>query len=163
MKKLQLAIQALKAFKTILLNSSKKAKIVFISIATIFLLYLTSFNYIPMNELTLNHNIFSGEVECDTVSGIKLSAPWIQVAVIDRRPIRVCIDCSCRNLTCKLVEFDPKGYKDFIQKEGWSYYWFRNRLSFNSGNNQEYRGINNIIRGYAFDDKKYTFLKYHQL
>jgi hypothetical protein len=70
-----------------------------------------------MSEVSLNHNIIDGTVTCDTTRGMKLSAPWILVSVIDTRPIRVCIDCSCRNITCKLVYFNPKEYKIFVQKK----------------------------------------------
>lgn len=129
-------------------------------IGILFTFYLTSFNFLNMSEVSLNYNIIDGNVTCDTVSGIKLSAPWVLVNVVDIRPIKVCVDCSCRNLTCKLIAFNPKEYKIFVQKEGWSYFWWRNRLSFNSGNKQEYRGLKNVIRGYAFDDVEYKFLIY---
>jgi hypothetical protein len=112
-----------------------------------------------MSEVSLNHNIIDGTVTCDTTRGMKLSAPWILVSVIDTRPIRVCIDCSCRNITCKLVYFNPKEYKIFVQKR-LVLLWFRNRLSFNSGNNQEYRGFENVVRGYSFDNVEYKFLIY---
>jgi hypothetical protein len=74
-----------------------------------------------MSEVSLNHNIIDGTVTCDTTR-MKLSAPWILVSVIDTRPIRVCIDCSCRNITCKLVYFNPKSIKNICTKEGWSYF-----------------------------------------
>jgi hypothetical protein len=32
-----------------------------------------------------NHNIIDGTVTCDTTRGMKLSAPWILVSVIDTR------------------------------------------------------------------------------
>lgn len=129
-------------------------------IGILFTFYLTSFNFLNMSEVSLNYNIIDGTVTCDTVTGIKLSAPWVLVSVIDTRPIKVCVDCSCRNLTCKLIAFNPNEYKTFLQKEGWSYFWWKNRLSFNSGNKQEYRGFKNVIRGYAFDNVEYNFLVY---
>ena len=129
-------------------------------IGILLIVYLSSFNFLNMTEVSLNHNIIDGTVSCDTTRGMKLTAPWILVSVVDTRPVRVCIECSCRNLTCKLVSFNPKEYKLFVQKEGWSYFWFRNRLSFNSGNKQEYRGFENVVRGYSFDNVEYKFLTY---
>lgn len=137
-----------------------KMKIVLIPLSTLLILYMLFFNIVRIHECTLNYNFFSGEVVLDTVPGIKIKSPWVLVSNIDTRPIRVCIDCSCNNVTCELVRFNPNGYKSFLEKEGWSYYWFRNRLSFNSGNNMEWRGMNNIIRGYSFDEKSYEFITY---
>lgn len=128
----------------------------------LFIFYLLFFNFLTMNQISFNHNIIDGTVQCDTVPGFKLSAPWIQVSKIDKRPVRVSIDCSCRNLTSKLVQFNPKEYESFIQKEGWGYYWLRNRISFNFGNKEEWRGFDNVLRGYAFDQEKYKFLIYYQ-
>lgn len=120
------------------------------------------FNFVTTHEVTLNHNIFDGTVVCDTLPGIKVSAPWVQVSKIDIRPVRVAVDCSCRNITYKLVSFNPKGYKDLIDKEGWGYYWLRNRISFNLGHRQESRGFENILRGYAYDDKEHDFIIYYK-
>lgn len=131
-------------------------------IGLIFTFYLLFFNFVTMNEVTLNHNMIDGTVKCDTIPGIKISAPWVQVSKIDKRPVVVSIDCSCKNLTSKLVAFNPKEYKSFIQKEGWGYYWLRNRISFNMGNKQEWRGFNNVLRGYAFDQQEYKFLIYYK-
>lgn len=129
---------------------------------TVLVFYLLFFNFVTVNEVSLNHNIIDGTVVCDTIPGFKLSAPWIQVSKIDKRPVKVSVDCSCRNITYKLVSFNPKEYKSFIQKEGWGYYWFRNRISFNLGHRQESRGFDNILRGYAFDNQDYKFIIYHQ-
>ena len=130
--------------------------------SVVFLFYLLFFNFVTMNEVTLNHNMIDGTVQCDTIPGFKLSAPWVQVSKIDKRPVVVSVDCACRNLTSKLVAFNPKEYKSFVQKEGWAYYWLRNRISFNMGNKQEWRGFDNVLRGYAFDGQKYKFLIYYQ-
>ena len=33
------------------------------------------------------------------------------------------------------------GDKDFVQREGWNYYWWRNRFSINLGHDSESRGL----------------------
>lgn len=128
-------------------------------VSPILLFYLLFVNVVKIHECSLNYNFISGKIVVDTIPGIKINSPWVLVSNIDTRPIRVCVDCSCNNISCKLVSFNPHHYQDFIEKEGWSYYWWRNRVSFNSGNNREWRGMDNIIRGYAFDNKSYKFIK----
>ena len=95
----------------------------------------------------------------DTIPGYNITAPWVQVSRIDTRPQRVCVDCDCRNLNCQLASFDPDGWEEFVRYEGFRYYWWSNRFSFNPGHKNEYRGMNDILRGYAFDGKEYPFIK----
>jgi hypothetical protein len=97
--------------KSLLIQYQSKIKTLCI-IGTL-LIYLSSFNFLNRSRYHLIIYI-DGTVTCDTTRGMKLSAPWILVSVIDTRP-RVCIDCSCRNITCKLVYFNPKEYKIFVQ------------------------------------------------
>jgi hypothetical protein len=105
----------------------------------------------------VSRNLFTGETQLDSTKGIKLSAAWVQVIKFDTRPIKVCIDCSCSNINCKLIAFNPNGWKEFIDREGFKYFWFKNRISFNLGQEKEYRGISHVLRGYAYD-KKYNFI-----
>jgi hypothetical protein len=109
--------QQLLILKSLLIQYQSKIIKTLCIIGMLLLIYLSSFNFLNMSEVSLNHNIIDGTVTCDTTRGMKLSAPWILVSVIDTRPIRVCIDCSCRNITCKLVYFNPKEYKIFVQKK----------------------------------------------
>lgn len=146
---MKILIQKLK----IVLNS-----IYLIILSILLLFYLLFFNYISVGECTINRNIFNNNIEIDTISGFKISAPWIQKSNIDTKPMRICIECDCRNKTCVLVSFNPNGYKEFIEKEGFAYYWWRNRFSFNFGHTNENRGINDILKGYCFDNEEYTFI-----
>jgi hypothetical protein len=63
-----------------------------------------------------------------------------------------------RGWSAKLVQFEPKAYQEFVATEGFRYYWWANRFSVNFGYRDEYRGIKDIFRGYAYSDKKYPFL-----
>jgi hypothetical protein len=118
------------------------------------------FHYIPKGKASLDRNLLTGEVVLNKKIGLNFSYPWIQSAGIDLRPTRYCIDCSCSNLICSLVSFDEAGLNYFIKQEGWSYYWLRNRFSFNLGHSNEWRGWYNIMRGYSFDNqKKWEFIK----
>lgn len=86
--------------------------------------------------------------------GYIFSYPIVQkVHKFDTRPIQICIegggsiDMKSRVLNCKLVSFDPKGLKTFIEWHGRGDY----------GPNE----LENILMVYAYDpsDTKYPFLK----
>lgn len=91
--------------------------------------------------------------------GVTITPPWVQILRIDIRPKKYCIECVCRNKTCRLVSFNSDGWREFIDREGFNYFWFRNRISFNS--HKTYRGIESVIRGYSLDNDKYEFIKIH--
>jgi len=59
----------------------------------------------------------------------------------------------------KLVQFDPEHWEEFVKVEGWRYYWWSNRISFNLGYREEYRGWRDVMRGYGYSAKKYPFIK----
>jgi len=115
-------------------------------------------SYTDSHHYAIERNIVSGQIVFRGPNGMRITPPWVQVVRIDIRPIRACVDCSCNNIDCRLISFNISGYLEFIEKEGFGYYWWRNRLSFNYGNKLEYRGLPNVLRGYAFDDKNYKFL-----
>jgi len=142
--------------RQILLN--KNMKYVF-TVILIFSYWLFCVHYNDSYHISISKNIITGETKCDTMGGVKITAPWVQVIKIDTRPVKICIECSCKNINCNLISFNPHGWQDFIQREGFHYYWFSNRFSFNSGNDNEYRGFKNVIRGYAFDNENYSFIK----
>ena len=132
---------------------------IFLVTSFILLSYLTCFHYTDYHTSAISRNLITGETSVDTVAGFNLTAPWVQVARIDTRPHRICITSSTRNFNCYLVEFVPSEYNELIELEGFRYYWWANRISFNFGHDEEYRGIRDIFRGYTFDDKPQPFLK----
>lgn len=124
--------------------------------------YFFCFHYVNVHEVGIRRNIISGKLSIDDKPGMYVSVPWVQVAKIDTRPQRLCVECGCKNITCKLVSFNPEGWRDFVKKEGFRYYWWSNRFSFNPSHKNEYRGIKDILRGYAFDGGHYPFLKFEK-
>ena len=86
-------------------------------------------------------------------------SPGVAVARVDTRPVRVCITSTSRGFNCRLVQFEPRAYRQFVATQGFHYYWWSNRISFNLGYNEEYRGVKDLMRGYAFSVNKYSFLK----
>jgi hypothetical protein len=137
-------------------------KYVYITTLSLSFFYFFCFHYINVHEVGIRRNIINGELSIDKTPGMYISAPWVQVAKIDTRPQRLCIECDCRNITCILVSFNPEGWREFVQKEGFRYYWWSNRFSFNSSHKNEYRGMKDILKGYAFDGYQYSFLKFEK-
>lgn len=132
-------------------------KNIFIGLLTLFLAYLFCFNYTEPTELGIARNIFTGAM-WEQDGGAHFSYPWIRVACIDTRPVRVGVQSAGHGFSQKLVQFNKEYWHEFVQVEGFRYYWWANRFSFNSGYNEEYRGMKDILRGYAYSSKKYSFI-----
>lgn len=132
---------------------------VFISIACCLVLsfYLALFHYTEPTQVGVARNWITGRLWADT-PGWNITAPWVTVSKIDTRPIRVCVTTSGRGFNCKLAQFEPSAYKEFVATEGFYYHWWANRFSFNWGYNEEYRGMKDLLRGYAYGVKKYSFV-----
>lgn len=119
-----------------------------------------SVNYLEPQERGLTWNVASGELGVQARAGWHAHPPWVLVSVVDIRPARVCITTSARAvLNCKLVRFVPEHYRTFISVQGFGFYWWANRFSFNFGYREEYRGMRDILRGYAFSSKQYPFIE----
>jgi hypothetical protein len=122
--------------------------------------YVLCFNHTRPYEAGIVWDFVSGELSIQEPNGgaFHLTAPWVRVAVIDTRPSRVCVTSATRAFNCKLVQFNWREYKEFVQVQGFHYYWLANRLSFNIGYSEEYRGVRDILRGYAFGSEQYPFI-----
>lgn len=138
---------------------NKKYKTIILSIFILFLsLYLLFFDYIDTYHKGLSYNSFNGNISLQE-PGFHFSGPWTSVSKIDIRPMRVCVSTSGKGFNCKLIQFDPVFYNDFVAVEGHKYYWLSNRFSFNFGYDEEYRGMKDILRGHAYGTKQYKFVK----
>lgn len=121
------------------------------------LFYFACLNYLEPTEVGISWNYVRGEVELQT-PGWYLTSPWVAVARVDTRPMRVCITSASRGFNCRLVQFEPSGYRQFVATQGFHYYWWANRISFNLGYSEEYRGVKDLLRGYAFGVEQYPFI-----
>jgi hypothetical protein len=124
----------------------------------IFAFYLGFINHVEPGEVGLARNLFTGQLWLQQ-PGWGITPPWVQIAVIDTKPIRVKVPTSGRGYSAKLVQFVPEAYESFIETEGFRYYWWSNRISFNLGYSEESRGIKDVLRGHAYSPKTYPFLK----
>lgn len=136
------------------------AAIAAIVMGIISLPFLFVLNYLEPHQRAITWDVFGGEMALQDHPGWHARKPWVMVTTIDIRPARVCITSSARAaLNCKLVRFVPDHYEEFIEVQGFGFYWWSNRLSFNSGYREEYRGMNDLLRGYAFSAKQYSFIE----
>lgn len=120
-------------------------------------IYLPFVNYLEPFEEGIVWNRITGVVSLQN-KGWNITAPWVLVARIDTRPTRVCVTTAGRGFNCKLVRFEPNVYKEFVKTEGLYYYWWANRISVNFGYDEEYRGMRDLLRGYAYDVRHYPFV-----
>lgn len=140
------------------MNSGKKWMAGAVITAFTILFYLPFFHYTSAHEVGIKFDKWNGIVSRDT-PGFNLSPPWVLVAKMETRPLRVCIESVAKVINCKLAEFVPTAFQEFAQREGFRYYWWDNRLSFNSGYHDEYRGSRDLIRGYAFGVSDQRFVR----
>jgi hypothetical protein len=112
------------------------------------------FTFIDNTEYGYKFDAISGEIvelvnpDGTPKQGYIFAWPIVErVHTIDVRPMQVCINANSRVLNCKLVEFDPKGFKTLISWHG----------------RQDYSGLmfEQIMMSYAYDpsSKSYPFLK----
>lgn len=124
-----------------------------------FFFYLGFLNYTEITEIGIARNLVSGKMWTQEGGGWHLTAPWVLVAKVDTRPLRVAITTAGHGFNAKLVQFQTDNWQEFVQTEGFRYWWWANRISFNLGYEEEYRGMKDLLRGYAYDVKHYSFVK----
>ena len=120
--------------------------------------YISLVSHADNYEVTLQWNMFDGSTTVHG-PGWQVSPPWVLTTNLDARPMRVCITTSANAYNCKLVQFIPSLYNHFVNTQGFQYYWWANRFSFNSGYREEYRGFRDIVRGFAFSSIPYDFVE----
>lgn len=136
----------------------KKIKILGIVAVVIFVCYLAFYHYTDSYQFGITYNVFTGELKSDKHTGHHLTLPWVLATKIDTRPQRVCIASATRNMDCRLVQFDTTQWRELVQFEGFHYYWWYNRFSFNSGQ-ETYRGVRNLLLGHAYGDSRCSCVK----
>ena len=101
-------------------------------ILSLIIFYVGFVNHIEPNQIGLARNHASGETWVQTASW-HLTPPWVWVSRVESNPIRVGVPTAGRGFSAKLVRFLPEKADDFLNREGWRYYWWDNRISFNFG------------------------------
>lgn len=121
--------------------------------------YFQCFNYLRSYEVGLAKNLVTKNVWLQEGQGFHFTNPFVFVARLDTRPARVGVHSRSKTANQKLVQFQPVYWEEFVKTEGWRYYWWDNRFSFNGSYPEEYRGWRDVCRGYAYSTKKYPFFK----
>lgn len=137
----------------------KNFRLVVLPFSALLLFYFFFVNYLDLGESGISFNRFSGEISLQDGQGLHFTAPWVFVSTVSMQPIRVCVTSTGRDVACKLVQFDSSAYRDFVRVQGFRYWWWSNRISYNMGYDEEYRGMRDLMRGYAFSVDKYPFIK----
>jgi len=122
------------------------------------ILYMALVNYTEAYEVGITRNFVTGEIQLQAGGGMYFTPPWVLVSNIDIRPTRVCLTTTARSFNCRLAEFKPEYYQEFVITQGFRYWWWANRLSFNFGYDEEYRGFRDVLRGYAFGSQPRPFV-----
>ena len=123
------------------------------------LAYTFCFNHVEPSEVGIARNFITGNTWLQQKPGWYTTSPFTCVASVDVRPMRVLVSTAGRGYSAKLVQFNPSGWQEFVNVEGFHYYWWYNRLSFNFGYSEEFRGMRDILRGHAYGAKRYSFIK----
>jgi hypothetical protein len=112
------------------------------------------FTFVDNYEFAYEFNGLTGELtplvnsDGSPKQGYVFAWPIVEsVHTIDTRPMQVCINANSRVLNCKLVQFDPAGWKTFVSWHGRGDY--------------SQMGLESILMSYAYDpsNKSYPFLK----
>jgi hypothetical protein len=111
----------------------------------LFLTWLFCLNHISVNTIGVVYNSLNGEVNIQERPGWYVTSPLVRVVQISTVPMLVHIPSDAKVITQKLVRFKPEGTMAFIEMQGFSY-------SLGSQ-------LENILLGYAFSGKPFTFLE----
>lgn len=137
---------------------TRKKKVIAIILSILLTSYFALYHYSDSYEFGITYNLFTGDLKPDEHTGHHLTAPWVLAVKIDTRPRKVCIASATRNMNCRLVQFDTSKWKELIEFEGFRYYWWYNRFSFNSGQ-ETYRGLSNLMLGHAYGENRCSCVK----
>ncbi len=122
------------------------------------LFYLLCLNHNEPTQIGIARNRVNGAMWTQR-GGWHLTSPWVSVARVDTRPMRVAVNSAGHGYSAKLIQFAPEHWQEFVTVEGFRYWWWANRFSFNGGYDEEYRGMRDILRGHAYGTKSYPFLR----
>lgn len=118
------------------------------------ILLLSSFKYVDNYEVGYKFNKLNGEITILDRTGYHFKKPFIEsINTIDLRPTQVCISTNARVLNCKLVSFNKKGLRQFIDWHGREDY----RIDVNRNYNTK---LEDLLKTYAYSDNPdlYDFL-----
>lgn len=110
------------------------------------------------HEFAYSFNWWTGEIAPLSQKGWIVHRPIVySVYTIDKRPFQVCINANQRVLNCKLVQFNPEGWKTLVD---WHTVQNYDASSGSHNGRETYSNFADIMRSYAYEGsgKNYPFL-----
>ena len=97
-----------------------RLSIVAVSLAAMLgILLLGTVNYLEPIEVGLTWNPLTGERGLQSRAGWHLTPPWVMESTVNTSPERLCLTSAAHSaVNCRLVQFVPEHYRDFLEVEG---------------------------------------------
>lgn len=103
--------------------------------ALLFFFWIFCLNYLGVGAIGIARNSLTGQMHLQDLPGWYLTSPFVKVAKLSTLPMVADLPSEAKVVNRKLVRFDKKGWKQFVEMQGFYYYG---------------GSLNNILRGYAF-------------
>jgi len=109
--------------------------------------YLLFLNHVGVNEIGIAYNSLGGQIQVQTNAGWYVTSPAVKVVSLSTLPEQVHLPTFANVIATKIVRLrpEPEHIREFIKLQGFGY-------SINAN-------YNNILMGYAFSGKSYSFLE----
>lgn len=113
--------------------------VIFIS----FMFWILCLNCVKFGTIGIAYNYYTGKVSTQKRLGWHFTSPSVKVSYISLLPMKLIIPSMAKVISYKMVKFNPDGIDEFIKLQG---------VDFTAYD------IENILLGYAFSSRRYTFL-----
>lgn len=106
--------------------------------------YVLFLNHVEINEVGIYYDSMSGQTWKQTTPGWYVTSPLTYEVNITTLPLLVTIPSNAKIINSKMVRFNPDGVEEFIRLQGFGW--------------GLHSSLDNILLGYAFSGREYTFL-----
>ena len=108
---------------------------------------VSAVNFVEPTEMGYKYNKITGQIDSLERSGYFITWPIVEkIHTIELRPFQVCISSNGRVMNCKLLKFNPKGFRKFINLHGRNSYSIPSMTSNPNGSE-----FSDIMKGYAYE------------
>lgn len=109
------------------------------------LFYILCLNHISVNHAGVAYNSLNGKLTVQSNAGWYITSPLVKVVSLNLLPVFVEIPSNAKVVNRKLVRLKLENILDFVKIQGFGY-------ELNTGQN-------NIMMGYAFSGKEFSFIE----
>ena len=114
----------------------------------VFFFWVFFLNHVSVNHIGIAYDSMGGKVTIQKTPGWYVTSPFTKATYIRTTPITVTIPSGAKIIISKVVRFKPEGVESYIRLQGFGYGMDSN--------------LENVLLGYAFSGKKYSFLEIMQ-